>query len=167
MANRQLKFLFYALHGRIMRDILTKLQQILRSSKGCVKWLSAFVAILALAMVHEETQKTAHIVADSNYAQQMCTQREAEREAEKACRDIDDRFLFLINLFRWKYNRGFNPFNRTKPEKMTEVVGDEAAGFVSKVRNLVSEKCKLHRTLFRPLVDCSANSRMPSAPPVR
>jgi len=125
-----------------MHDVLKKLQQILRSSKGCGKWLSAFVAILGLAMVHEETQKTAHIIADSNYAQGICTERQAEREAEKACQNIDDRFFFITNLFRWKYNRGFNPFNKTKPEKMTEVLGVKAMGFVSKIHHLVSEKCK-------------------------
>lgn len=164
MANRQLKFLFCALHRDVMHEVLKRLQQILRSSRGCGRWLSAFVAMIGLAMVHEDTQKTVHVTADSNYAQGLCTEREAEREAERACQIIDDRFMFITNLFRWKYNRGFNPFQNANQEKSMKVLGEKTMSFLRGMRSLVDDNCKpaLGPIPVTPLIDLSTVEHLES-----
>src|SRR5262249_31186661 len=60
LANQQLKYLYTSLWIQIMENVLKKLQQILRSSRGGGKWSSAFVAVLGLAMAFESIQATAH-----------------------------------------------------------------------------------------------------------
>ncbi|KAF1983133.1 hypothetical protein K402DRAFT_396850 [Aulographum hederae CBS 113979] len=148
MANRQLKYLCCSLQQQIMNDILKRLQQILRSSKGNGKWTSAFCAILGLAMVHEETQKIIHVDMDALHAMGQISRADADRKAESACREIDDRFGFVANLFRWKYNRSFthnksfNPLRDAGDPRMVGILGERNMGFVGKVTELILEKCR-------------------------
>jgi len=140
MANRQLKFLFCAIFNSKMESVLKRLQQILRSSKRDAKWTSAFCALLGLAMVFEDTQNTTHCRYESGFASGMFTKQDAEYSAESACRDIDVKFTFLTNLFRWKYHRGFNPILNYRDANVRRELGDSAVEFVKGVSQLVNEK---------------------------
>ena len=62
MTARQLKYFFARLQRSTLALVLNKLQQIFKSSKGCDKWLAAFVAVVGMAMAHEDQQKTIHQV---------------------------------------------------------------------------------------------------------
>ncbi|KAK3080797.1 hypothetical protein LTS18_013006 [Coniosporium uncinatum] len=140
MANRQLKYLFLKLETDILTEVLKRLQQILRSSKGGNKWTSAFVAILGLAMVHEDTQRMVHVHSDSQWKRGHVGQGEAQRRAEEACRTIDERFGFVMTLFRWKYNRTFNPLRDLEDAKTLGCLGERVGGFVKDVHALIMEK---------------------------
>lgn len=168
MANRQLKYFFAKLQRNIFSTVLNRLQQIFKSSKGCDKWLAAFVAVLGLCMVAEEQQKTVHQVMETRSrtdagvdgqgggggrvlsdAQQEAHRARSEwigqvyrEKAEEACREIDARAAFVNELFRWKYNRKVNPLRDAETVDWRGELGFEgegSVGFVRRVGQLVKE----------------------------
>ena len=149
MANRQLKLLWCSLMTSTMDSVLKRLQQILRSSKGGAKWTSAFCCLLGLAMCFEYMQRMAHVVCDDPTVKGVATTQDMECRAEAACRAIDDKFLFVNNLFRWKYHRGFNPLRDYKDEKVQRTLGENALEFVRSVNGLMAEKCKCSIDAFQ------------------
>ncbi|PSN60514.1 hypothetical protein BS50DRAFT_506112 [Corynespora cassiicola Philippines] len=141
MANRQLKYFFNRLHRSIMAAVLNKLQQIFKSSKGCDKWLPAFVAVVGMCMAHEEQQKTVHVVMSTRAKGEGFDPRDAQAQADIACREIDVRMGFIIQIFRWKYNRKCNPLRDAEHEWDKEIgFGDASSvAFVRQVAQLVKE----------------------------
>jgi hypothetical protein len=104
MTNRQLKYFFSRIQRSIQTTVLNKLQQIFKSSKGCDKWLAAFVAVLGMCMALEDQQKTIHLVMSTKAATEKTDERDAQSQADIACREIDTRMHFIQQIFRWKYN---------------------------------------------------------------
>jgi len=141
MANRQLKYFFSRLQKSIQQAVLNKLQQIFKSSKGCDKWLAAFVAVLGLCMALEDQQKTIHLVMSTRANSEGTDPRDAQAQADIACQEIDARAHFVQQIFRWKYNRKHNPLVNTDHDWEKEVgFGDAASvGFVRQVAQLVRE----------------------------
>jgi hypothetical protein len=144
MTNRQLKYFFSRLQRSIMSNVLNKLQQIFKSSKGCDKWLAAFVAVIGMCMAHEEMQKTIHLVQQTKATTEKLDYRECQSRADIACRDIDSRMSFVNQIFRWKYNRKCNPLRDADHDWNKEVgFGDEnSVLFVRQVAQLVKENSK-------------------------
>jgi hypothetical protein len=144
MTNRQLKYFFSRLQRSIQVTVLNKLQQIFKSSKGCDKWLAAFVAVLGMCMALEDQQKTIHLVMSTKSATEGIDQRDAQDQADIACREIDERMRFVQQIFRWKYNRKCNPMRDAELEWDKEVgFGDASSvNFVRQVAQLVKENSK-------------------------
>jgi hypothetical protein len=156
MANRQLKYHFLHLHVKYMGELLNKLQQIFRSSKGTERWLAAFVIVLGLAIANEEMQKLAPLVTDAQIAASdpatltnesgYSSKEDAEQKAEKAGKEIDDGFRFIMKIFRWKYCRSGNPLRDGEREgwkEWTERLRDERViRFLQQISSLVGERCK-------------------------
>jgi hypothetical protein len=149
MTNRQLKYFFSRLQRSIQTNVLNKLQQIFKSSKGCDKWLAAFVAMLGMCMALEDQQKTIHLVMSTKATTEGVDHRDAQGKAEIACREIDQRMQFLQQIFRWKYNRNCNPMRDAERDWSKEVgFGDESSvDFVRQVAQLVKENSKYIRGL--------------------
>lgn len=104
LANRQLKFYFGVLRWQMYDEILKSLQQVLRySTQKDENWLFSFCAILGLAMVLEEVQRTIWIQADAKIVKNEAPYYLAITEAQNACQRIDDRFDLLVKLFQLKY----------------------------------------------------------------
>tara|TARA_R110002003_G_scaffold97_12_gene7831 strand:+ start:9805 stop:10392 length:588 start_codon:yes stop_codon:yes gene_type:complete len=145
MANRQLKYFFARLQRSIQTTVLNKLQQIFKSSKGCDKWLAAFVAVLGMCMALEDQQKTVHLVMSTKATTEGTDQRDAQGLADEACREIDNRMLFVQQIFRWKYNRKHNPLVNAEHDWEKEAgFGDKSSvEFVRQVAQLVRENSKL------------------------
>jgi hypothetical protein len=135
MTNRQLKYFFSRLQRSIQTTVLNKLQQIFKSSKGCDKWVAAFVAMLGMCMALEDQQKTIHVVMSTKASTEGMDQRDAQGQAEFACREIDQRMLFVQQIFRWKYNRKCNPM-RDAGHDWDKEVGFGDAGSVEFVRHV-------------------------------
>jgi hypothetical protein len=146
LANRQLKYLYTTLWINIMENVLRKLQQVLRSSRGGPKWSAAFCAVLGLGMAFETIQMTSHTHQEADTMLGNSTTWEARERAESACRIIDEKFYFLSTLFKWKYHRGFNPFRSITDPKVQESLGPQALALVRGVYDLVQEKCKRLRS---------------------
>ncbi|KAL5122022.1 hypothetical protein ACEQ8H_000238 [Pleosporales sp. CAS-2024a] len=148
MANRQLKYFFNRLQRQIQALVLNKLQQIFKSSKGCDKWLAAFVAVLGMCMALEDEQKHIHLVMWTRVSTEGGDAREAQDQAAAACREIDTRMLFVQQIFRWKYNRKHNPLVNTEHDWEKEVgFGDRTSvEFVRQVAQLVRENTFRMRT---------------------
>jgi hypothetical protein len=142
LANRQLKYLYTSLWIQIMENVLKKLQQVLRSSRGGAKWSSAFVAVLGLGMAFETIQMTSHTHQEADEIMGNTTSWDARERAERACRVIDEKFFFLATLFRWKYHRGFNPFRNIHDRGVHQDLGPNALQLVQGVHGLVQEKCR-------------------------
>jgi hypothetical protein len=145
MTNRQLKYFFSRIQRSIMNNVLNKLQQIFKSSKGCDKWLGAFIAVVGMCMAHEEMQKTIHLVQLTKAATENRDSRQLQDYADIANRDIDSRMHFINQIFRWKYNRKYNPLRDADHDWNKEVgFGDEnSVTFVRQVAQLVKENSKL------------------------
>ena len=139
MTNRQLKYFFCRLHQTIMTNVLNKLQQIFKSSKGCDKWTSAFCAVLGLAMAHEDNQKTIHLVTQTKAASHEMSVQDAEAQSNATCEDIDGKFSFIMGIFRWKYNRGYNPLRDSEQDWMSKLKDPGAIQFARDVSILVRE----------------------------
>jgi hypothetical protein len=144
MTNRQLKYFFSRLQRSIQATVLNKLQQIFKSSKGCDKWLAAFVAVLGMCMALEDQQKTIHLVMSTKATTERLDQRDAQSQADIACREIDQRMHFVQQIFRWKYNRKHNPMRDADHDWEKEVgFGDASSvNFVRQVAQLVKENSK-------------------------
>jgi hypothetical protein len=147
MANRQLKHFFARIQRTILSTLLSKLQQFFRSSNGCDKWLTAFIAVLGMCMAQEEQQMTIHQVMATKAKTEGVDMRDAQCQAETACRDIDAQMNFIFTLFRWKYNRKYNPLANADRAWDREVgFGDQAAvTFVRHVAQLVDDNSKSSR----------------------
>lgn len=149
MANRQLKYHFSRIQRTIHTNVLNKLQQIFKSSKGCDRWLAAFVAVLGMCMALEDQQKTVHLVmstrAESDEPGNPIRARDMQDQADHACREIDARVHFVQQIFRWKYNRKHNPLlNPDMDWEKESGFGDkDSVSFVRKVAHLVRENSKL------------------------
>lgn len=145
MTARQLKYFFARLQRSTLALVLNKLQQIFKSSKGCDKWLAAFVAVVGMAMAHEDQQKTIHQVMATRAATEGFDARDAQAQADIANRDVDQRMNFVSQIFRWKYNRKCNPLRDCDQDWEKEVgFGDESSvTFVRSVAQLVKENSKL------------------------
>ncbi|KNG49179.1 fungal zn binuclear cluster domain containing protein [Stemphylium lycopersici] len=141
MTNRQLKYFFSRLQRSIQATVLNKLQQIFKSSKGCDKWLAAFVAVLGMCMALEDQQKTIHLVMSTKAQTEGLNLRDAQDQADIACRDIDQRMHFVQQIFRWKYNRKCNPLRDSDQDWEKEAgFGDASSvNFVRQVAQLVKE----------------------------
>lgn len=151
LANRQLKFFFSALRDKIYGEVLNGLQQTLRSSsKKEATWLPSFCAMLGLAMVLEEQQRTLHIQADAKAAKEEMPAEEADMEARNACERIDERFRFLTALFQCKYRDrkwGMGSFGPQTP-----LLAEPSANrFLGETLLLLQEKCE---SSFHPCVWC-------------
>ncbi|KAF1845803.1 uncharacterized protein K460DRAFT_366654 [Cucurbitaria berberidis CBS 394.84] len=141
MTNRQLKYFFSRLQRSIQAIILNKLQQMFKSSKGCDKWLPAFVAVLGMCMALEDQQKTIHVVMSTKSATDGIDQRDAQGQADIACREIDARMHFVQQIFRLKYNRKCNPLRNAELDWDKEVGFGDASSvhFVRQVAQLVKD----------------------------
>lgn len=145
MASRQLKYFFARLQRSTLALVLNKLQQIFKSSKGCDKWLAAFVAVVGMAMAHEDQQKTIHQVMETRAKSEGFDPRDAQAKADIANRDVDQRMNFVSQIFRWKYNRKCNPLRDCEQDWEKEAgFGDESSvTFVRSVAQLVKENSEL------------------------
>ncbi|KAF1971213.1 hypothetical protein BU23DRAFT_196677 [Bimuria novae-zelandiae CBS 107.79] len=141
MTARQLKYFFARLQRSTLALVLNKLQQIFKSSKGCDKWLAAFVAVVGMAMAHEDQQKTIHQVMATRAVTEGFDPRDAQAQADIANRDVDARMNFVSHIFRWKYNRKCNPLRDCDQDWEKEAgFGDESSvTFVRSVAQLVKE----------------------------
>ncbi|KAH7132034.1 hypothetical protein B0J11DRAFT_214640 [Dendryphion nanum] len=141
MTNRQLKYFFCRLHRTIMSNVLNKLQQIFKSSKGCDKWMAAFVVVVGMSMAHEDQQKTIHLIMETKARTEGWDHRDAQGRADIACRDIDKQMGLITNIFRWKYNRKCNPLRDADHDWEREAgFGDASSvSFVRSVAQLIKE----------------------------
>lgn len=160
MTNRQLKYFFSRVQRTIQNALLNKLQQIFKSSKGCDKWLAAFVTILGMCMALEDQQKTIHLVQTTKSTTEGLDTRDAQNHADHANRDIDTQMHFIQQIFRWKYNRKHNPLLNPDHDWEKEAgFGDASSvNFVRQVAQLVKENSKVTQTkeaVFEVLILCS------------
>ncbi|KAF3052984.1 hypothetical protein E8E11_009650 [Didymella keratinophila] len=141
MTNRQLKYFFSRVQRTIQNSLLNKLQQIFKSSKGCDKWLAAFMTIVGMCMALEDQQKTIHLVQTTKTQTEGLDNRDAQALADHANREIDDQAHFIQQIFRWKYNRKHNPLLNSDHDWEKEVgFGDASSvSFVRQVAQLVKE----------------------------
>ncbi|KAF2108946.1 hypothetical protein BDV96DRAFT_503498 [Lophiotrema nucula] len=141
LTNRQLKYFFARLQKNILQAVLNKVQQIFKSSKGCDKWLAAFIAAIGMAMAHEDQQKTLHLVMETKAHTEGWDMHHAEDSAKRACKEIDERMSFIFQIFRWKYNRRCNPLKDSEQEWEKEAgFGDaNSVNFIRQVAQLVKE----------------------------
>ena len=144
MTNRQLKYFFSRVQRTIQNALLNKLQQIFKSSKGCDKWLAAFITIVGMCMALEDQQKTIHLVQTTKSTTEGLDERDAQNHADHANRDIDAQMHFIQQIFRWKYNRKHNPLVNVDHDWEKEVgFGDASSvSFVRQVAQLVKENCE-------------------------
>ncbi|KAF2033851.1 hypothetical protein EK21DRAFT_57779 [Setomelanomma holmii] len=161
MTNRQLKYFFARLQKQIQTTVLNKLQQIFKSSKGCDKWLAAFVAVLGMCMALEDQQKTIHLVMSTKSATEGLDQRDAQGQADELCREIDSRMLFVQQIFRWKYNRKHNPLLNADHDWEKEAgFGDRSSvEFVRQVAQLVKENTDYLRQQQRVSISCANQTK--------
>ena len=140
-----------------MSNVLNKLQQIFKSSKGCDKWLAAFVAVVGMCMAHEDQQKTVHLVMETKAVTEGWDRRDAQSRADIACREIDEKMRFITAVFRWKYNRKCNPLRDSGHDWLKEPgFGDEKhVEFVRDVAQLVKDNSKCPRNAM--LNQCGAD----------
>lgn len=120
VANRQLKSAISKIQGDLCRDILIRLQKILRMGKGTEKKrtrLSSFVLMLAMAMCQEETEHNRWLRAEGDIQRssgppmdmqavrdQAVRDQAVRDQARRDCRTADDGFDFLTKLFNCKYS---------------------------------------------------------------
>jgi hypothetical protein len=119
-----------------MKSVLRSLQRALSSSWGDARWTSAF------GICFEEVQRTTHVNQDADAQMGKINEREATQTAEEASRVIDDKFKFMVNLFRKKYQHNLNPLKCYDKPEARENLSESSLAFVRDVAALVHEKSK-------------------------
>lgn len=154
MTNRQLKYFFARVQRSIQTALLNKLQQIFKSSKGCDKWLAAFITIVGMCMALEDQQKTIHLVQTTKTTMEGLDDRDAQAQADHANREIDSQMHFIQQVFRWKYNRKHNPLLNSDHDWEKEAgFGDASSvNFVRQVAQLVKENSECHTAATGPRI---------------
>ena len=176
MTNRQLKYFFSRVQRTIQNSLLNKLQQVFKSSKGCDKWLAAFMTIVGMCMALEDQQKTIHLVQTTKTQTEGLDNRDAQALADHANREIDEQAHFIQQIFRWKYNRKHNPLLNSDHDWEKEVgFGDASSvSFVRQVAQLVKENSESpgepclgqHANMTQPTI-CSSDWLSASRPTTR
>lgn len=141
MTNRQLKYFFSRLQRSIQNAVLNKLQQIFKSSRGCEKWIAAFIAVVGMCMALEDEQAMIHQVMTTKAITEGMDERDAQSLADMACREIDARMQFVQQIFQWKHNRKHNPL-RDADRNWEEEKGfgnETSVNFVRQVSQLVKD----------------------------
>lgn len=163
MTNRQLKYFFSRVQRTIQNALLNKLQQIFKSSKGCDKWLAAFITIVGMCMALEDQQKTIHLVQTTKATTEGLDPRDVQNHADYANRDIDTQLHFIQQIFRWKYNRKHNPLLNADHDWEKEAGFGDASNvnFVRQVAQLVKENSKSLPYLTNDVKMLTLNSRLP------
>ncbi|KAF2090664.1 hypothetical protein K490DRAFT_61987 [Saccharata proteae CBS 121410] len=155
VVNRQLKYLFHILHKRTMYEVYSKLQQVLKKSAAWPgKWTSTFCAILVLAMCHEMSQRTFHIIWDYKTVTDGVSQKDAERHAAKACEAIDAKFDFVNMLFMKRSAKCPNPLRErdVEPGHWEAHLREPAARFTERLSQLVeSHQDHLNERQYVPI----------------
>jgi hypothetical protein len=100
-------------------------------------------------MALEDQQKTIHLVMSTKASTEGMDQRDAQGQADIACREIDQRMHLLHQIFHWKYNRNYNPMRDAEHDWGREVGFGNAGSlnFVRQVSQLVKENSKYIRGL--------------------
>jgi hypothetical protein len=65
--------------------------------------------------------------------------QDAEAQSDATCEDIDGKFSFIMGIFRWKYNRGYNPLRDSEQDWMSKLKDPGAIQFARDVSILVRE----------------------------
>lgn len=151
VVNRQLKYLFCGLHKTTMHEVYKRLQQMLKKSTQWppAKWTAAFCAMLGLAMVHEDTQKTIQLVMDHKTVSEGMDERHAREGARRACEAIDVKFSFVMALFMRRSSKSENPIVHRDGAYWAGKLERNCAVFAENVRKLVSNNCKSSRRTVR------------------
>lgn len=137
MVNYQIKYFFSRLYLQSMQNMLLQLQQVFKSSKGCDKWIIAFCALVGLAISLEHQQRTIYLMTAT-----ATDPPNEQTEYDSGCREMDTKFDFLVQLFRLKYNRRFNPFTEPTDAAIPELQDADAVKFVRNVATLVRDNRK-------------------------
>ncbi|GME24700.1 Fungal zn binuclear cluster domain containing protein [Neofusicoccum parvum] len=154
VVNRQLKYLFCGLHKTTMHEVYKRLQQMLKKSTQWppAKWTAAFCAMLGLAMVHEDTQKTVQLVMDHKTVSEGMDDRIAREGARRACEAIDVKFSFVMALFMRRSSKSENPIVHRDGAYWAGKLERNCAVFAENVRKLANNNIVyLHQQRQIPL----------------
>lgn len=156
LINYQLKCYFSRIHNDLMSDVLTNLQRILKNSEGYENWLSAFYSVLGLAFALGHHQRTIYgSIYWTSDSENMPFK--PDFRPDLACKNIDNRFFFIVSLFKHKFNRKLNPLKDLEHD-WQGVLGLSGMDFVQRVVDLVQEDSKyiLRRRCPRIRIDADA-----------
>lgn len=164
VVNRQLKYLFCGLHKTTMHEVYKRLQQMLKKSTQWppAKWTAAFCAMLGLAMVHEDTQKTIQLVMDHKTVSEGMDDRLAREGACRACEAIDVKFDFVMALFMRRSSKSENPIVHRDGGYWAGKLERNCAVFAENVKKLINNNCELPATVERKYTDMSVCRRLSS-----
>lgn len=115
LVNRQLKVMISSIQESFYKDILRRLQSILRKSNGMTKErtkTSSFVLMIGLALCQEELEHNRYLRAEgdikrnenTDWTNPDRTRETIMKEAQQDCKDADTGFDFLVTLFNCKYS---------------------------------------------------------------
>jgi hypothetical protein len=138
LANRQIKSIYLRILDKIVKNVLDKLQGILRSSDSKTKWMGAFMCMLGMAMACEEVQSTTDTVGGSGPEYIFGCNEPAARNANDS---IDSTFMMMCSLFHMKY-KSFTPMKNPDDNEVRRRIGDKSVPTVKKIKELCEEKCK-------------------------
>jgi hypothetical protein len=143
IANRQMKTVFIRILDKVVKNVLEKLQGILRSSDHKTKWIGAFMCMLGMAMACEEIQSTTETIGTGNETVFGCNQQSA-RSANDC---IDQYFAMMCSLFHMKY-KSFTPMMKPDSEDVLRQIGPHAIPIIKKIKALCEEKCMFSQFEF-------------------
>ncbi|KAL8810912.1 MAG: hypothetical protein Q9200_002214 [Gallowayella weberi] len=155
LVNKQFKFLLSPLHRDLLKNVLNKVQQNLRSSdKKKVFWAPLFACMVILAMTIETLQVSVRCKEQTD--KQEGTIDQDDKTADKAIAEMDDRYDFLKNLFHQGYRtlqpKGLNPLRC--PQDRGRLEDGASQSLAAKASDIVEHYRKfIQCALFRQLAE--------------
>lgn len=148
--NKQMKFLWSTLHQDVLKEVLNKVQDILRVSNKKSLWAPLFACMVILAMTTETLQVAVRCKEETDKQEE--TIKQDDKTADDAIALMDERFDLLKRLFHQAYRtllpKGLNPLQNAQDRARLD---DASHSLAAKASDIVEQYCKSTR---QAMMDC-------------
>ncbi|KAL8675831.1 MAG: hypothetical protein Q9186_007565 [Xanthomendoza sp. 1 TL-2023] len=148
--NKQIKFLLSTLHRDLLKEVLNKVQETLRSSNKKPLWAPLFACMVILAMTTETLQVSVRCKEETDKGEGTINQD--DKTADEAIALMDDKYDFLKKCFHQGYGtlrpKGLNPLR--SPQDRTCLEDGASQSLAEKASDIIETYCKfIQRALAR------------------
>jgi hypothetical protein len=149
LTNRQLKYSFSRLQTSVLARFLMKLRRILNANYSFERWVSAFIAVICLAMVSEEQEMSICQVMVTKLIEGSMSESTAHNVARETCSNLEKQFGLIQLMFMRKRPGNNSPLHDADRGEMGDATIEDrtAVSFLRGVVCLVRENGKHIRQL--------------------
>ncbi|PNS17794.1 hypothetical protein CAC42_3189 [Sphaceloma murrayae] len=146
VAAYQLKYYFSQIRNEAYIKVLKYMHGRFRAGEDKkATWIIMFCLVLVMAMVLEDCQQLIHIRGEARINRGQKEAFTARTEAALECRNIDNQFGFLVNIFHCKYRKKNAQFARLSDYTASRPQDGPEITFIHGLQNLMAQEAEYLR----------------------